>query len=226
MFWNITCTLFRACYNYYEFFSHLLTWEDPDCHQNLISSFLYYPRSLHKISLQSMHNFLSNVPYKQTNKQTNQCYQKHNLLCQGGNENTGVIQFNVSSHTWVLVICGHLSRYFTHSECVVQLAWADFTKFVHQIGTYIYTFIFNSQAVKIRTTWHVTTWKHSFLSLNIWSPPKFPQSALNCCYFLLSVLLCLLSFLFYLISMFCMRTGLLCVIKLVNRRILFQWNNW
>ena len=32
---------------------------------------------------QSVHNFLSNV---HTDKQTNQRYQKHNLLCQGGNK--------------------------------------------------------------------------------------------------------------------------------------------
>ena len=49
---------------------------------------------VHKISSQSVHNFLSNVVHRQTNKQankqtdrqTNQRYQKHNLLCQGGNK--------------------------------------------------------------------------------------------------------------------------------------------
>ena len=45
--------------------------------------FFYYSGSLHKISSQSIHNFLSNV-HRQTKRQTNQRYQKHNLLCQGG----------------------------------------------------------------------------------------------------------------------------------------------
>ena len=67
------------------FFAHLLILQYPDHHQNLISSYLYYSGPVHKISSQSVHNFLSNV-HRQTNKQTNQRYQKHNLLCQGGNE--------------------------------------------------------------------------------------------------------------------------------------------
>ena len=50
-------------------FAHLLILEYPDHHKNLISSSLYYPRPLHKISSQSVHNFLSNV-HRQTNKQT------------------------------------------------------------------------------------------------------------------------------------------------------------
>ena len=57
----------------------------PDHHQNLISSSLHYPGPLHKISFQSVNNFLSNVVHRQTDRQTNQRYQKHNLLCQGGN---------------------------------------------------------------------------------------------------------------------------------------------
>ena len=65
----------------------LLILEYPDHHQNLISSSLYYPGPLHKISSQSVHNFLSNIVHRQTNKQNRQTkrYQKHNLLCQGGN---------------------------------------------------------------------------------------------------------------------------------------------
>ena len=66
------------------FFAHLLILQYPDHHQNLISSYLYYSGPVHKISSQSVHNFLSNVVHRQTNKQTNQRYQKHNLLCQGG----------------------------------------------------------------------------------------------------------------------------------------------
>ena len=53
------------------FFAHLLILEYPDHHQNLISSSLYYPGPLHKISSQSVPNFLSNVVHRQTNKQTN-----------------------------------------------------------------------------------------------------------------------------------------------------------
>ena len=67
------------------FFTHLLILQYPDHHQNLISSFLYYSGPLHKISSQSVHNFLSNVVHRQTDKLTNQRYQKHNLLCQRGN---------------------------------------------------------------------------------------------------------------------------------------------
>ena len=69
------------------FLAHLLILEYSDHHQNLISSSLYYPGQLHKISLQSIHNVLNTVVHRQTNKQrnTSQRYQKHNLLCQGGN---------------------------------------------------------------------------------------------------------------------------------------------
>ena len=69
------------------FFNHLLILQYPDHHQNLISSSLYYSGPVHKISSQSVHNFLSNVHRqtdRQTDRQTNQRYQKHNLLCQGG----------------------------------------------------------------------------------------------------------------------------------------------
>ena len=73
------------------FFAHLLILQYPDHHQNLISSSLYYSGPVHKISSQSVHNFLSNIVHRQTNRQTdrqtNQRYQKHNLLCQGGNNN-------------------------------------------------------------------------------------------------------------------------------------------
>ena len=66
------------------FFAHLLILEYPDHHQNLISFSLYYPGTLRKISAQSIHNFLSNVVHSQRDRQTNQSYQKHNLLYQGG----------------------------------------------------------------------------------------------------------------------------------------------
>ena len=70
-FWIITCTTIWICYHYYGvFFVHLLILQYPDHHQNLISSSLYYSRPVHKISSQSVHNFLSNVVHRQTNKQT------------------------------------------------------------------------------------------------------------------------------------------------------------
>ena len=71
-FWIITCTTIWVCYHYYGvFFAHLLILEYPDHHQNLISSSLYYPGPLHKISSQSVYNFLSNVVHRQTDKRTN-----------------------------------------------------------------------------------------------------------------------------------------------------------
>ena len=52
------------------FFAHLLILEYPNHHQNLISSSLYYPGPLHKISSQSVYNFFSNVVHRQTDKPT------------------------------------------------------------------------------------------------------------------------------------------------------------
>ena len=52
------------------FFAHLLILQYPDHHQNLISSSLYYSGPVHKISSQSVHDFLSNVVHRQTDKQT------------------------------------------------------------------------------------------------------------------------------------------------------------
>ena len=56
--------LLRCC------FAHLLILQYPYHHQNLISSSLYYSGPIHKISSQSVHNFVSNVVHRQTNKQT------------------------------------------------------------------------------------------------------------------------------------------------------------
>ena len=52
----------------WRFFAHLLILQYPDHHQNLISS--SYSGPLHKISSQSVHNFLSNVVHRQTDRQT------------------------------------------------------------------------------------------------------------------------------------------------------------
>ena len=73
------------CYHYYVvFFAHLLILQYPDHHQNLISSSLYYSGPVHKISSQSVHNFLSNVVHRQTNKQTNRQTNQNLLYRQFG----------------------------------------------------------------------------------------------------------------------------------------------
>ena len=69
-FWIITCTTIWLCYHYDSIFSHLLILEYSDHHQNLISSSLYYPVPFHRISLQSVYNFLSDVVHRQTDRQT------------------------------------------------------------------------------------------------------------------------------------------------------------
>ena len=66
-------------------FAHLLILEYPDHHQNLISSSLYYPGPLRKFSSNPFITFWVMLSTdRQTDRQTNQRYQKHNLLCQGG----------------------------------------------------------------------------------------------------------------------------------------------
>ena len=74
-FWIITITTIWLCYNYYFVFCSFTHLRIPRSKPNLISSSLYYPGLLHKISSQSVHNFLSNVVHGQTDKQTNQRYQ-------------------------------------------------------------------------------------------------------------------------------------------------------
>ena len=53
------------------FFAHLLLLEYPDHRQNSISSSLYHPGPLHKISFQSIQNVLSNGVHRQADKQAN-----------------------------------------------------------------------------------------------------------------------------------------------------------
>ena len=67
----------------------------------LKKSSLYYPKPLHNILLQSMHNFLNNVVYKETDRQTNTS-ESDNLLCQGGKQ--------VSVQTKLLIPLFHYSR--------------------------------------------------------------------------------------------------------------------
>ena len=54
----------------WRLFAHLLILEYLDHLQNLISSSLYYLEPFHKISSESIHNFLSNVVHRQTDRQT------------------------------------------------------------------------------------------------------------------------------------------------------------
>ena len=78
-FWIITCTTIWVCCHYYGFCFWLIL-EYPDHHQNVISSSLYYPRPFHKISSKLVHNFLSNVVHRQTNRQTDKpTLPKHNI---------------------------------------------------------------------------------------------------------------------------------------------------
>ena len=65
--------------------SHLLISEEPDCHQNLISSSLYHCRPIQTFALQSIDSFLSNVAYKQTDKQTSTT-KNMTSFGQGGNK--------------------------------------------------------------------------------------------------------------------------------------------
>ena len=84
-------------------FAHLLILEYPDHHQNLIGSSLYYPGPRHKISYQSVHNFVSNVVHRQTDKQTNATKN----ITSFAKEVTGVIYPSTSTcvvHAYVAVI--------------------------------------------------------------------------------------------------------------------------
>ena len=85
MFWIITGTSIRTCYNHYGVFARLLFYEDLDCHQNFVSSTLYHPGPVLNLSLQCVHNFLNNVArrhtHRQTNKQTNSTQEYRNIRC-------------------------------------------------------------------------------------------------------------------------------------------------
>ena len=72
-------------------FAHLLILQYPD-HQNLISSSLYYSGPVHKISSQSVHNFLSNVVHRQTNRQTNATKNITSFAKEVTNKQTGSTQ--------------------------------------------------------------------------------------------------------------------------------------
>ena len=92
-------------------FAHLLILQYPDHHQNLISSSLYYSGPVHKISSQSVHNFLSNVVHRQTDRQTDR--QIHKLT----NATKNITSFAkevitcLSSGNSVTCNCGNLRKY-------------------------------------------------------------------------------------------------------------------
>ena len=67
-----------------------------DHYQNLITCSFWNPEPFHKFSLQSVHNFLSNIG----KKQTNQHYWKHNLLCQEVNISKLCRISYVQDHKW------------------------------------------------------------------------------------------------------------------------------
>ena len=74
-FWIITCTTIWGCYHFFVFFfvffclfTHLRISRSPP---KFNQYFIVLPKPLHKISSQSVHNFLSNVVHRQTNRQTN-----------------------------------------------------------------------------------------------------------------------------------------------------------
>ena len=73
----------RTCYNCYGVLCSFTHLRNPDCRKQNLITFILPPLPLHKMSLQSVHTFFSNVAYRQTDKM-NQRYRKHNLLCQGG----------------------------------------------------------------------------------------------------------------------------------------------
>ena len=66
LWWVVFCFCFCS-------FTHFRIPRSPP---NFNSSSLYYSGPLHKMSSQSVHNFLSNVVHRQTDKQTNQSYQR------------------------------------------------------------------------------------------------------------------------------------------------------
>ena len=82
------------------FVAHLLILLYPDHHQNLISSSLYYSGPVHKISSQSVHNFLSNVVHRQTDRQIDRQTDK----LTNATKNITSFAKEVISASWALVI--------------------------------------------------------------------------------------------------------------------------
>ena len=81
--------------------------------------FLYQPRPCHKMSLQSVHNFLSNVPNRQTNKETNAG--KRNFLGRG----RGFISLLV--HVCTSVKSSVSVKYLQHHDAKSSRSLVSFT---------------------------------------------------------------------------------------------------
>ena len=79
---------------------------DLDRYQNLLTCFFYHPGPLYKISSQSVHDCLSNVANRQSDKLTNKpLLQKNNVLCGG---NTRCV-YQVINH-WRIASCFFCNR--------------------------------------------------------------------------------------------------------------------
>ena len=74
--------------NIVVFVAYLPIYEDPDCHQNLISSSFYHYRPSRKFHCNPCF-WVMLLTDRQTDKR---CW-KHNLLCQGGNYISSIIQW-------------------------------------------------------------------------------------------------------------------------------------
>ena len=117
------------------FFAHLLILQYPDHHQNLITSSLYYSGPVHKISSQSVHNFLSNVVHRQTNKQTDRQTDKltnatKNITSFAKEVITEIIEVNVFAfvHLYMLYIYTYiklLKRIFTNPSTCTSTSWPE-----------------------------------------------------------------------------------------------------
>ena len=82
-FWIITCTLIRTTIMAGKgFCAHLLIYKDPDCHHLLVLGNTLDPSIKFHCNL-FITFWVMLLTDRQTNKQTNQHYQNHNLLCQG-----------------------------------------------------------------------------------------------------------------------------------------------
>ena len=90
--------------------AHVLILEYPDHHQNLIGSTLYYSGPHHKISSQSIHNCLSNVVHRHTNKQTDRETNATKYITSFSKEVTVYWAGSKSSHVHMSLYCSKVIR--------------------------------------------------------------------------------------------------------------------
>ena len=110
------------------FFAHLLILQYPDHHQNLISSSLYYSGPVHKISSQSVHNFLSNVVHRQTNRQTDKLTNATKNITSFAKEVMISLGASERLTTRMTSICSFFFFFFFFFKSVVSLPWNGDTK--------------------------------------------------------------------------------------------------